>query len=137
MHNLENHFNLLCNKWLANSSSPFNSPAQNSELPAVMDSDMFTEFAYQTSSLSLILLVLTVGLSGSVYLCVLRYICTGCCQPVVVGPEDESISGVVWLQLSFRFCVSSLMCRLACVIQHQAILFFIQAIELKETLHVC
>ncbi|KAK7176726.1 hypothetical protein R3I93_000841 [Phoxinus phoxinus] len=76
--------------------SPLNS-AQLSELPTVMDSDMLTEFAYQPgpSYLSLILLVLAVGLSGSVYLCVLRYICTGCCQPVVVGPEDESMSGIV------------------------------------------
>ncbi|KAK9971436.1 hypothetical protein ABG768_024802 [Culter alburnus] len=75
---------------------PLNS-AQNSELPAVMDSDVLAEYAYQSgpSYLSLILLALTVGLSGSVYLCVLRYICTGCCQPVVVGPEDESMSGVV------------------------------------------
>lgn len=72
-------------------------PAQKSELPAVMDSDMFPDFAYQPgpSYLSLILLALTVGLSGSVYLCVLRYICTGCCQPVVVRPEDDSMSGVV------------------------------------------
>lgn len=87
--------NKLLNK--TNSSSLLNLPAQNSEVPAVMDSDILTEFAYQPgpSYLSLILLALTMGLSGSVYLCVLRYICTGCCQPVVVGPEDESMSGVV------------------------------------------
>ncbi|TRY57471.1 hypothetical protein DNTS_014220 [Danionella cerebrum] len=70
---------------------------QNPEVPAVMDSGMLSDFAYQTgpSNLSLLLLIVTVGLSGSVYLCVLRYICTGCCQPVLISPEDESISGVV------------------------------------------
>ncbi|CAJ1085872.1 hypothetical protein INR49_017200 [Xyrichtys novacula] len=34
---------------------------------------------------SLLLLGLTVVLSGSIYLWVLRYICLGCCQPVAVA----------------------------------------------------
>ncbi|KAJ8407161.1 hypothetical protein AAFF_G00288370 [Aldrovandia affinis] len=40
----------------------------------------------------LVLLALTVGLSAGVYLCVLRYICTGCCKPVVMGPQTENLA---------------------------------------------
>ncbi|KAJ8351292.1 hypothetical protein SKAU_G00227680 [Synaphobranchus kaupii] len=47
------------------------------------------------SYLSLVLLALTAGLSGSIYICVMRYICTGCCKPVVVGPHTENITGEV------------------------------------------
>ncbi|KAM7366489.1 hypothetical protein PAMP_015927 [Pampus punctatissimus] len=47
------------------------------------------------SLISLLLLGLTVVLSGSVYLWVLRYICIGCCQPVAVDPESEALGGMV------------------------------------------
>ncbi|KAL0969952.1 hypothetical protein UPYG_G00235060 [Umbra pygmaea] len=45
--------------------------------------------------ISLLLLGLLVGLSGSVYLCVLQYICIGWCQPIVVSPESEALSRLV------------------------------------------
>ncbi|KAG9274480.1 rab32-Rab38 domain-containing protein [Astyanax mexicanus] len=72
--------------------------AQSSEHPPpITNSELFPGVVYTPgpSYLSLILLAFTVGLSGSIYLCVLRYICAGCCQPVVVGPETETLSGVV------------------------------------------
>ncbi|TMS02102.1 hypothetical protein E3U43_007642 [Larimichthys crocea] len=47
------------------------------------------------SLISLLLLVLTVVLSGGIYLCVLRYVCIGCCEPIVVGCEPESLAGMV------------------------------------------
>lgn len=48
------------------------------------------------SLISLLLLGLTVTLSGSVYLWILRYVCLGCCQPVAVGPETEALAVMVW-----------------------------------------
>ncbi|CAK6981503.1 hypothetical protein INR49_017200 [Scomber scombrus] len=47
------------------------------------------------SLISLLLLGLTVILSGSVYFWVLRYVCIGCCQPVVIGPESQTLAGMV------------------------------------------
>ncbi|KAA8582678.1 hypothetical protein FQN60_006349, partial [Etheostoma spectabile] len=43
---------------------------------------------------SLLLLGLTVVLSGCIYLWVLRYICIGCCQPFAVGSESEVLNGI-------------------------------------------
>ncbi|MEQ2286258.1 hypothetical protein AMECASPLE_000574 [Ameca splendens] len=47
------------------------------------------------SSQSLLLLALTVTLSGTVYLWILRYVCIGCVQPVAVGPESEALAVMV------------------------------------------
>lgn len=45
--------------------------------------------------MSLVMLGLTVILSGIIYLWVLRYICIGCCQPVSVGAEPEELDGMM------------------------------------------
>ncbi|KAF6728230.1 hypothetical protein FQA47_004320 [Oryzias melastigma] len=45
--------------------------------------------------ISFLLLGLTVTLSGSVYIWILRYVCIGCCQPVAVGPESEALAVMV------------------------------------------
>ncbi|MED6282717.1 hypothetical protein CHARACLAT_001307 [Characodon lateralis] len=47
------------------------------------------------SLVSLLLLALTVTLSGTVYLWILRYVCIGCVQPVAVGPESEALAVMV------------------------------------------
>ncbi|XP_067381187.1 ras-related protein Rab-38 isoform X2 [Channa argus] len=47
------------------------------------------------SLFSLLLLMLSVVLSGSIYLWVLRYVCIGCCQPFTVGTESEALVGMV------------------------------------------
>ncbi|KAM3590990.1 uncharacterized protein V6R79_020270 [Siganus canaliculatus] len=44
---------------------------------------------------SLLLMVLTLILSGSIYLWVLRYVCIGCCQPIAVGTESDVLAGMV------------------------------------------
>ncbi|KAG5853039.1 hypothetical protein ANANG_G00068890 [Anguilla anguilla] len=66
--------------------------------PSVIDGSKFPVRLPDTpgqSYLSLVLLALTAGLSGSVYICVMRYICTGCCKPIVVGPHTENLTGEV------------------------------------------
>lgn len=45
--------------------------------------------------ISLLLLGLTVVLSGCIYLWVLRYVCIGCCQPFAVSSELEALDGIV------------------------------------------
>lgn len=47
------------------------------------------------SLISLTLLALTVLLSAAFYLWVLRYVCTGCCRPVAVDCESETLAGIV------------------------------------------
>ncbi len=47
------------------------------------------------SFISLLLLGVTVVLSGSIYLWVLRYVCIGCCQPISISPESEILPGMV------------------------------------------
>ncbi|CAB1416189.1 unnamed protein product [Pleuronectes platessa] len=47
------------------------------------------------SIVSFLLLALTVLLSGTVYLWILRYVCHGCCDPVAVGVESEALAVVV------------------------------------------
>ncbi|XP_040924965.1 ras-related protein Rab-32 isoform X5 [Betta splendens] len=47
------------------------------------------------SLVSLLLLGLSVVLSASIYLWVLRYVCIGCCQPIAVGAESEALVGLV------------------------------------------
>uniref|UniRef100_A0A8P4K953 Ras-related protein Rab n=1 Tax=Dicentrarchus labrax TaxID=13489 RepID=A0A8P4K953_DICLA len=47
------------------------------------------------SLISLLLLALTVVLSGSIYLWVLRYVCVGSCQPIAVGSESQVLAGMV------------------------------------------
>lgn len=54
------------------------------------------------SLISLVLLGLTVVLSGSIYMWVLRYVCIGCCQPVAVDCESEALAGMVWSQCPHR-----------------------------------
>lgn len=48
------------------------------------------------SLISLLLLGLSVVLSGSIYLWVLRFVCIGCCQPVTVSAETEALVAMVW-----------------------------------------
>lgn len=50
------------------------------------------------SLISLVLLGLTVVLSGGIYMWVLRYVCIGCFQPVAVDCESEALAGMVWNQ---------------------------------------
>lgn len=45
--------------------------------------------------LSLLLLGLGVTLSGGVYLWVLRYVCVGCCQPIVATEDAEFLGRIV------------------------------------------
>nr|XP_020475185.1 ras-related protein Rab-38-like [Monopterus albus] len=45
--------------------------------------------------ISLLLLGLSVVLSGSLYPWVLRYVCIGCCQPFAVLAESEALAGMV------------------------------------------
>lgn len=45
--------------------------------------------------LSFLLLGLTVTLSGGVYLWVLRYVCVGCCQPIVATKDAEFLERMV------------------------------------------
>ncbi|KAG7221431.1 hypothetical protein INR49_017200 [Caranx melampygus] len=47
------------------------------------------------SIISLLLLGLTVVLSGSIYIWVLRYVCIGCCQPIAVSAESETLAVMV------------------------------------------
>lgn len=47
------------------------------------------------SLISLVLLCLTVLLSGGFYLWVLRYVCTGSCLPAAVDCESETLAGIV------------------------------------------
>lgn len=51
---------------------------------------------------SLVLLGLIVLLSGGFYLWVLRYVCTGGCQPVAVYCESEALAGIVWSQVKWK-----------------------------------
>lgn len=53
------------------------------------------------SLISLVLLGLTVLLSGSFYLWVLRYVCAGSCKPVAVDCESETLAGIVWSPVKF------------------------------------
>ncbi|TWW63533.1 hypothetical protein D4764_03G0005410 [Takifugu flavidus] len=55
------------------------------------------DFVYSSASmlLSFLLLGLTVTLSGGVYLWVLRYVCIGCCQPIVATKDVEFLERIV------------------------------------------
>ncbi|KAJ8352567.1 hypothetical protein SKAU_G00240430 [Synaphobranchus kaupii] len=36
-----------------------------------------------------VIIIITVIVSGSAYLCFLKYICTGCCKPTQVAPLSQ------------------------------------------------
>ncbi|XP_026185833.1 ras-related protein Rab-38 isoform X1 [Mastacembelus armatus] len=78
----------------ATNSSDKTEPGGQKHSDDPIDTSLIMWFSLQSLT-SLLLLGLSIFLSASIYLWILRYICIGCSQPLPAGTEPEALAGMV------------------------------------------